>query len=112
MMTLPIQSVKFVMPVRKFIQPRVSHHRNDKLPESGDGEKCAGAAYEPNGGPAEGEVDDGPDDRQSCGNRHDSTRRVRPRSLEHGDRSEPRSIVPTLEERGCGGNSEKEHRTE
>ena len=111
MMTLPIQSVKFVMPFRKFIEPRVSHHRNNKLPKSGYGEKCAGAADEPNRWPSKREVDDGADYGQAGGDRHNSTCRVCPGALKHGGRAKSRSIVPPLEKRRRSRYCQKEHRT-
>src|ERR1041385_4034369 len=112
MMTLPIQSVKFVMPFRKFIEPRVLHHRNNHLPKSGYGEKCAGAADEPNRWPSKREVDYGTDYGQTRGDWHNSTCRVCPGAFKHGGRAKSRSIVPPLEKRRSGRYCQKEHRTE
>src|SRR5262249_47882474 len=112
MMTLPIQSVKFVMPFRKFIEPRVLHHRHNKLPKSGNSEKRAGTADERNRWPSKREVDDGADYGQARGDRHNSTCCVCPGALKHGGRAKSRSIVPPLEKRRCGRYCQKKHRTE
>src|SRR5690348_5329007 len=112
MMTLPIQSVKFVMPFRKFIEPCVSHHRNDKLPKGRYGEECAGTADEPNRWPSKCEVDDGADHGQACGDRHNSACRVCPGTFQHCRRAKSCSIVPTLEKRRGGRYCQKEHRAE
>src|SRR5260370_24934489 len=70
MMTLPIQLVRFVMPVRKFILPRVLHHRNDPTPESPDGQERRGGADEPNSQPPKSEDHDTPNDSPTRRDRH------------------------------------------
>src|SRR5262245_29224620 len=112
MMTLPIQFVRFVMPVRKFIMPRESHHRNDKLPDSGYGEKGSGTRDKPNRGTPKGEVDDRADHRQTGCNRHDPARRICPGALEYGGRAESCAVVPPLEKSCCRWYGEEEHRAE
>src|SRR5215469_13501521 len=84
MMTLPIQFVRFVMPVRKFIMPRESHHRNDKLPNRSHGEKGTGTRDEPNRRTPEGEVDDCANHSQAGGNRHDPAGGIGPGALKYG----------------------------
>src|SRR5579871_3944249 len=112
MMTLPIQFVRFVMPVRKFIMPRESHHRNDKLPDSGYGEKGTGAGDKTNRWTPEGEVDDRADYRQARCNRHDAAGRISPGALEDGGRAETCAVVPALEKRCRRWYCEQEHRAE
>src|ERR1051326_7018858 len=109
MMTLPIQFVRFVMPVRKFIKPRESHHRNDKLPDSGYGQKGAGAGNQSDRWTPECEVDNRADDRQSSRDRHDPACGVRPGALKDGSRPESCAIVPSLEKSCCRWYCEKEH---
>src|SRR6516162_7539051 len=56
MMTLPIQFVRFVIPVKKFMLPRVLHHRNDQAPERRDCQKSRGGADESDCRPPKCEV--------------------------------------------------------
>src|SRR5689334_12021052 len=112
MMTLPIQFVRFVKPVRKSTMPRESHHRNDKLPDSGYGEKGTGAGDEPNRWTPEGEVDDRADHRQGRCDRHDPAGRVSPGALEDGGRAKSCAVVPALEKSRCRRYREKEHGAE
>src|SRR5215475_8931916 len=112
MMTLPIQFVRFVMPVKKFIMPRESHHRNDKLPNSGHREKGARAGDKPDRRTSESEVDDRADHRQAGCYWHDPARRIGPGALKHRGGSESSAIVPGLKQCGGGRNGQKKHRAE
>src|SRR3954454_20258658 len=103
MMTLPIQLVRFVMPVRKFMLPRVLHHRNDQTPESGNRQESRGGADEPDGRPPKCEVHNGSNNSQPCRDRHDSAGRVRPSSLQNRGGPKTRPVIPTLEKSRARG---------
>src|SRR5579885_3252082 len=109
MMTLPIQFVRFVIPVRKFMIPRESHHRNDQLPDSGYSKKGTCACDKPNRGAAECEVDNGANDRQSSSDRHNPAGCVSPGTLKDGSRAESSAVIPALEKCGCRWYCEEKH---
>ena len=92
--------------------PRESHHRNDKLPDSGYGKKGTRAGNQPDRWTPKCEVDDRADHRQARRNRHYPAGRISPGALEDGGRAESCAVVPALEKSCCRWYGEEEHRAE
>src|ERR1035441_2564089 len=103
MMTLPIQLVRFVMPVRKFMLPPVLHHRNNQTPESGNRKEARGRADEPDGRSPKCEVHNRSNNSQPCRDRHDSAGGVCPSSFQDGGGPKTRPVIPTLEKSRARG---------